>query len=141
MTSVAKVECQECHKMVSNGYLSRHSKYCGLEKKPSYNKERAQEYYQNNRDRILDKYQNNKEKSKEYYINNADKIKERQKRYIESNRERLREKAPCEHCNQSVNKYYLNRHTDYCFKNPCRKQRILPTKVTDAGQKDFSFNS
>lgn len=136
-TNTNKIECDVCHKQIANGYLSRHSKFCGVEKKSSYNKERAQEYYKKNRERILDKYQNNKDKSKAYYQSNADKIKERQKVYNETNKERLREKVQCEHCRQSVNRYYLNRHVNNCYKNPAKIDHVMHS---NEAHNDFTFD-
>jgi endogenous inhibitor of DNA gyrase (YacG/DUF329 family) len=116
-----KVKCEKCGTEVTNGYMSRHLRFCGLEKKKYYNADKAKEYYLKNRDKILDEYKSNKEQKREYYQANAERIKERQAKYAEKNKDRIKEKRECGHCGKEVNKYYLKKHMEKCDKNPDKK--------------------
>lgn len=118
MNETRKEECKECGKIIVEGYLTRHIRFCGKEKKTYYNKEKAKEYYDKHRQAILDKYNENKEDKKLYYQDNKDKIKERQANYAKKNSDRIKEKLICDHCGGSVNKYYLKKHHTKCVKNP-----------------------
>lgn len=130
-----KIVCDTCSKEITNGYLSRHSKYCQTrDEAKNKAKERAKEYYKNNKDKILLKYKDNKDKAKEYYIENAERIKERQKVYTKENENKIKEKSDCCYCKQSVSKYYLKKHELKCHLNNSIFKEI------DEGKKDFTFN-
>lgn len=116
MTTMPSIICTKCQKPVKNGYLSRHDKYCGKIKERVYDKEKAREYYKKNADKIKENYDS--DKKKEYYQKNKEMILDRQKAYIEKNKDKLREKIPCEYCNQSVSRSYIVRHKKNCFMKP-----------------------
>ena len=112
------ITCTDCGKEIIEGYITRHMRFCGLERKNYYDKEKAKEYYEKHKQRILEKYKDNKEDKKQYYQENKNKIKERQAEYAKKNAERIKEKVKCDHCGGSVNKYYLKKHHTKCIKNP-----------------------
>ncbi len=69
-----------------------------LQKRKEYhenNKENRKEYYEKNKEDILQKqkeyYEENKDKIKEYNENNKEKIKEQHKKYAENNKEKIKE--------------------------------------------------
>jgi len=81
-----------------------------------------QEWYNDNKEKILEKmkeqYEDNKEKiaeyKKEYHINNKEKIKKYQKEWYEDNKEEINKKRAmkinCDICNAIVCKLHISRH-------------------------------
>ena len=91
------------------------------------------EWYQDNKEKILEKakeyYQKNKEEisenKKKYRKANIDKIEEYQKQYRNDNREVLNEKTKekviCDHCKSEINRSSLSRHKKT---NKCKNYNI-----------------
>ena len=94
--------------------FNRNRAYVSEAQKKEYDKEHRKEYYENNKEHILELskeyreahkehrkeyYENNKEHlkeyDKEYYENNNEYVKERSKEYYENNKEHLTEKITC----------------------------------------------
>lgn len=94
---------------------------------------KMEEYYQNNRDKILERgkewRENNKEKKAEqdkkwrennkekvvenkrlYHINNRDKILERVREWSENNQDKIKEKVKCDNCGSEVTRRCLKNH-------------------------------
>lgn len=105
--------------------------------KPKLNKviptRTQKEWYQDNKEKILEKtkqYQENnkeqiEERSKKYRDNNKEKIKEKDKKYREANKEKInekhKEKVICDNCNAEVTKGNLNTHKK---SNKCKNYNI-----------------
>jgi RNA polymerase-binding transcription factor DksA len=112
-----KKEYYEDHKEVLN---EKFKEYYEVNKKKIL--EQKKEHYENNKDKINKKtkeyYQNNKEKlnekTKEYYQNNKEKLNKYTKQWYEDNKEKLKEKikekAICDHCGSEIRKQGLNIH-------------------------------
>ena len=113
--------------------LNSWSAYTSEEYKKKKNKEKLKEYYQDNKDKLIEKqkeynknnkekikeknkkyYENNKNKMimyvKEYRNNNTYKVQEKRKEYYDNNRDKLLEKVNCDICNKFVSRVSLLRH-------------------------------
>ena len=66
-----------------------------VSKEDDYNKNQCKQYYEENKQQILEQqkqyYEQNKDKIKQYYEENKDKILEQQKQYREQNKDKKRE--------------------------------------------------
>lgn len=75
--------------------MKRIRKYNTEEERKAARRESQRKYYQNNKEKILERhadyYQNNKEKIAEYYQNNKEKITERKIEYYQNNKEKILE--------------------------------------------------
>ena len=84
------------------------SLYYNMRLEAKYNKQRekAKEYYENNKERLV-------EYKKEYRKNNPDKVKESQKKWLDKNKSKMlenrKEKITCE-CGAVIRKDSLARH-------------------------------
>ena len=95
--------------------------YLSEEQKRELKKEYGNEYYKNNKDKILEQAKEYREQNKDkikqrdnkYYKNNTDKIKEKHKKYREANEEAIKanksEKITCQ-CGCEVTRSVLARH-------------------------------
>lgn len=94
-----------------------------VSKEEDYNKNQCKQYYEQNRDEILeqkqDYYQKNKdeilEQQREYYEKNKQQIRKQQKQYYEQNKEQLLKKNK-QYYEQNREKL-LEQKQDYCQKN------------------------
>jgi len=116
-----------------NPSLNSWSAYITEEDKKEKHKEKNKKYYQENKDKLIDKqkeynknnkgkikeknkkyYENNKNKMlmyvKEYRNNNIYKVKEKRKEHYDNNRDKLLEKVNCDICNKFVSRASLLRH-------------------------------
>ena len=82
--------------------MNSHRCFTTIEQKKAYyndNKEKildkAKEYYNDNKEKIKEYYNDNKEKIKEYYNDNKDKLKEKFKEYTKANKDKLKQKFIC----------------------------------------------
>ena len=91
---------------------------------PDYNKNYWKNYYETNKEKLLEKQkvyiENNKEviteKKKEYYVKNKEKIDKYKNEYYQNNKEKISEKnretIECDICKSIVVKRNLNRHKE-----------------------------
>jgi hypothetical protein len=119
--------------------------------KKEYKKDNPQmvkKYYQNNKDKILEKnkqyYKNNiekeKEKRKQFRVQNTDKIKEQNKKYRKENADKIKEnnkeKITCD-CGSCINKIGILRH----LKTKIHQNYLssLPAVICDCNESHTEF--